>query len=156
MKKLFFCLLCSFAGLLNAYSQSGMTSEEMKFRNGIEQFLKEEGYSPTIDNRDNSLNFKKGEEFYWLTVDGDRPYYIQFHIDGYTFKKKKRKLILEACNYAKLEKRCGKAWVKDDKVGFTIEFYCISIEGFKHSFIYNIRALTSVKKAVLEYYGEHE
>ncbi len=91
-----------------------------------------------------------------MTVDGDRPYYIQFHIDGYTFKKKKRKLILEACNYAKLEKRCGKAWVKDDKVGFTIEFYCISIEGFKHSFIYNIRALTSVKKAVLEYYSEHE
>lgn len=157
MKKLFFLSICCIMGVLDAYSQnSGMSSSELKFRNGIERFLKEEGYVPTIDDSDNSLNFKKEGSRYWLTVQGEDPYYIRLHLSGFTMEDTNRKIILEACNYANMNKRCGKACIDDDSVFFIVEFYCHSLEGFKNTFYDNMRALDNVKKATSTYYNEHD
>lgn len=157
MKKLFLLSFCLFWGVMNVCSQSsGMTAKELKFRNSIEQFLKEEGYVPTIDDDDNSLNFKREGNRYWLTVEGDNPYYIRLHIGGFSAEDVNKKLILEACNYANYNKRCGKACYSDDGVYFTVEYYCQTIEGFKNSFYDNIRAADTVKKETSDYYNEHD
>ena len=157
MKKLIILSLCCFLGIQNGFSQkSKMSSAELKYRNSIEQFLKEEGYVPTIDDDDNSLNFKKEGSRYWLTVQGDDPYYIRLHKSGFTMEGTNRTLILEACNYANMNKRCGKACVDDDSVIFIVEFYCHSLEGFKNTFYDNMRAVDSVKKATSDYYNEHD
>lgn len=157
MKKIvILSLLCLF-GIHDMFAQnSKMTSEELKYRSSIQQFLKEEGYVPTIDDDDNSLNFKKEGNRYWLTVKGDNPYYIRLHRSGFTMEGTNRKLILEACNFANMNRRCGKACVDDDSVVFTVEFYCHSIEGFKHTFYDNMRAVDGVREAVSNYYNEHD
>lgn len=157
MKKLIILTAMCVMGLLDICAQtSKMTAAELKFRSQIEQFLKEEGYVPTIDDDDNSLNFKKEGSRYWLTVEDDDPYYIRLHKSGFTMKDINRKLILEACNYANVNKRCGKACINDDSVVFTVEFYCHSLEGFKNTFYDNMRAVDNAKKATSDYYNEHD
>ena len=157
MKKVVILFLLCLFGIHNMYSQkSKMTSEELKYRSSIEQFLKEEGYVPTIDDDDNSLNFKKGGNRYWLTVKDNDPYYIQLNRSGFTMEGTNRKLILEACNYANMNKRCGKACVDNNAVVFTVEFYSHSIEGFKQTFYDNMQAVDSVREAVSDYYNEHD
>lgn len=156
MKKLIILLLCCITGMQNGYSQnSEMSSAELKFRNSIEQFLKEEGFVPTIDDDDDSLNFKKEGSRYWLTVQEDDPYYIRLHKSGFTMEDTNRKLILEACNNTNMSKRCGKACVGAKSVSFVVEFYCHSIEGFKNTFYDNMRAVDLVIKATSDYYNEH-
>ena len=156
MKKIALLSLLCFFGLHKMYAQnSKMTSEELKYRSSIEQFLKEEGYVPTIDDDDNSLNFKKEGNRYWLTVKGDAPYYIELHRSGFDMEGANRKLVLEACNDANMNKRCGKACVDDDTVVFTVEFFSYSIEGFKQTFYDNMRAVNNVREAVGDYYNEH-
>ena len=156
MKKIATLLFC-LVGILNSYAQSSeLTSEELKYRNSIEQFLKEEGYVPTIDNDDNSLNFKKEGSRYWITVQGNDPSYIQLHKSGFTMNDANRKLMLEACNYANMNKRCGKACVGKESVVFTVEFYSNSIESFKYTFYDNMRAVDRIKETVKEYYNERD
>lgn len=156
MKKLIITICCMM-GLLHASAQkSTLSSDELKFRNGIEQFLKVEGYVPTIDDEANSVDFKKEGALYWITVKGDDPYYIRFHTRGFNTKGANLKLILEACNYANMQKRCGKAWYDDDNVSFTVEYYCHSLEGFKSTFYNNMQALDYTREAVSDYYNEHE
>lgn len=158
MKKYLFLLFVFVAGILHSYSQdnAGLTQEELKFRNLIEQFLKEEGYQPTIDNSDNSVNFKKDGDLHWITVEGSRPSYIRIHRNGFSLEGTNRKIMLEACNHANRNKRCGKATISDQSVGFTIEFYCQSIDMFKKGFNNNISALSAVRAATQDYYNEHD
>ena len=48
MKRLFIVSICCMIGLLYVSAQkSTLSSEELKFHNGIEQFLKEEGFDET-------------------------------------------------------------------------------------------------------------
>jgi hypothetical protein len=157
MKKLIILLLCCITGIQNGFSQkSEMSSAELKFRNSIEQFLKEEGFVPTIDDDDNSLNFKKEGSRYWLTVQEDNPYYIRLHKSGFTMKDTNRTLMLEACNYANANKRCGKACVGAESVFFVVECYCHSIGGFKNTFYDNMRAVDRMKTTTSDYYNEHD
>ena len=157
MKRLFIVSICCMIGLLYVSAQkSTLSSEELKFHNGIEQFLKEEGFVPTMDDDDNSINFKKEGARYWITVKGDDPFYIRFHTRGYDTEGSDRKLILEACNYANMNQRCGKACYDDDSVSFTVEYYCHSLEGFRTTFYKNMRSLDYTREAVSDYYNEHK
>ena len=157
MKKILLLMVMSVLGLQQTFAQaSKLTQAELKFRNQIEQFLKEEGFVPTIDNDDNSLNWKKEGDNYWLTVSGSLPTYVQINKSGFTLKDSNRLLLLEACNDNNLNKRCGKATATDTSVLITVEFYCYDIESFRVSFYDNIRALDSAKKHVKDYYNEHD
>lgn len=157
MKKIIIMTLFCFMGVLNGYSQTEkMSAAELNFRSGVEKFLKEEGFFPTIDDDDNSLNFKKEGERYWLTVEDNEPYYIRLHKVGYTTKTANRKILLEACNNTNMNIRCGKACALNESVSFIVEFYCYSLEGFKNTFYNNMRAVDRVKSSTSEYYNEHD
>lgn len=146
---------CCFWGILAVSAQSStMTSEELKFRNGIEQFLKEEGYVPTVDSEDNSLNFKKEGERYWIIVKDTEPTYIEIHKAGYGIEDTNRSHLIEACNKATRETRCAKAYITQSSVSFTIEVFCHSIEEFRHIFYRSMSALDSVRDTTKEYYNE--
>lgn len=157
MRKVILFMLCLFVGTQVGYSQEDKLSpEELSYRNSIEQFLKEEGYIPTIDDDDNSLNFKKEGNRYWLTVAGSNPYYIRLHESGFTMEGTNQKVMLDACNYANMNKRCAKAFIDSKSVCFVVEFYSHSIEGFKYAFYDNMRVVDAVKKATKDYYNEHK
>lgn len=156
MKKVFFIITaCCFWGILAVSAQnSKMTSEELKFRNGIELFLKEEGYVPTIDSEDNSLNFKKEGERYWITVKDTAPTYVEIHKAGFGIEDTNHDYLIEACNKATCEIRCAKTYVTQSSVSFTIEVYCHSVDDFRHIFYRSISALDAVKDKTKTYYNE--
>lgn len=156
MKKLLFyflfCLICA----QDAFAQSQPTAGELKFRNGIEQYLKEEGYFPTIDSDNNRmLYFKKEGIKYWITVKDSDPCYITMQRNGITIDKSERDGYIEACNYANLNKRCGKASVGTEDVYFTVEFYCYSLDNFRSTFNRNMNSLEYIKDATISYYNDH-
>lgn len=128
--------MCCLLGSLKVSAQSTtMTTELRQFRSNIEQFLKEEGFIPTIDTEDNSLNFKKEGTRYWLIVENDAaPFYIELHKGGYTLENANRNVFIEACNHANYTKRCGKACIGETAIVFTTEFYCYSTDQFRQVF----------------------
>ena len=156
MKRIFFlmtvyCFMCVIA--VSAQS-SPLTSDELKFRNGIESFLKEEGYIPTIDAEDNSVNFKKEGYKYWIRVKSTSPTYVEMHRAGFGLDDTNRDHLLEACNKATFETRCAKSYVTPSSVSFTVEVYCQTIEEFRHIFYRSMSALNSIRDKTKDYYNE--
>lgn len=155
MKKILLVLFCQCLGVMAAFAQAEtLTADELRFRNGLEQFLREEGYVPTIDSDDNSLNFKKEGVQYWILVIGNSPTYLEFHRAGLSLDEFKRSLIVKAANQATYDTRCAKAYVAKSSVAFTIEVYCQTVEDFKNIFYDSLSALDHVRNKTKEYYNK--
>jgi len=155
MKKLLILAVMCICGQLSVFSQESMTQKELQFRNGIERFLKEEGFYTTIDSEDNSVNFKKEGVQYWITVEGDTPYYIRLFRAGLSLDGENKSKLYEACNYANYNKRCAKACIGTSSVRFIVEYYCPSIEAFRRTFYRNIGAVDGSRDDVREYLNTH-
>ncbi len=157
MKKLVIFAICAFFGALDLAAQSGMSSEALRFRNAMEQFLKEEGFTVTIDNDDNSLNWKKEGNRYWITVeDAEAPFYLELHRAGFSTSDVNTRVLGEACNHAAANKRCGKAYYGSTSCSFTAEYYCVDINQFRKTFYKYMRVVDSTREATVDYYNEHK
>lgn len=130
-----------------------LTTEQKRFRSSLEEFLKEEGFMPTIDNEDNSLNFKKEGTLYWISFGGTTPLYLEFHRSGLKCEDADKSLVLQAVNAANRKVRCAKAMFNDTSVSFAIEMYCHSSEEFKYIFYKCMNELESVKDEVTDFYN---
>ena len=130
-----------------------LTAEQRKFRSSLEQFLKEEGFIPTIDDDDNSLNFKKTGVLYWISLGGSNPLYIEFHTSGLNCEDADKSLVLKSVNAANYKVRCAKAMYNETSVSFAIEMYCHSAEEFKYVFYKCLKELESIKDEVTNYYN---
>lgn len=157
MKRALLLLFCCVACIAGATAQSDTpTSEELSFRSKIMSYLKSEGFSPTIDNDDNSANFKYEGTSYWITVKGSEPTYITFYeAANWDISSLSHKGVLEACNNANSNTRCGKACIANDQCWFTVEYYCFTFQDFRDTFYKNIAMLQAVKKATKDYYSQH-
>ena len=157
MNKRIFLLTALLASvILSAVAQtSSLTAGEKKFRDGIEQFLREEGYNVTIDPEDNSLNWKQEGARMWLTVSDTDPTYVEIHTSGFSVDADdNRDKILEACNRAVRETRSAKACLGKKSVIFTVELYCASVDDFNYVFYRSISALNTIKSKEKKYYNE--
>ncbi len=132
-----------------------LTPEQKQFRLNIMQFLKEEGFSPSIDEEDNSLNFKKEGELHWITLSDSNPFYLEFHKSGLTCENADRKIVIEAVNDGNRKVRCAKAILNEKTISFAIEMYCHSAEEFKYIFYKSLKELESIEETVSNYYNEH-
>lgn len=116
-------------------SADELTAEQKRFRSSIQEFLKEEGFMPTIDDEDNSLNFKKEGTLYWISFGGTTPLYIEFHRSGLNCEDADKSLVFQAVNAANRKVRCAKAMFNDTSVSFAIEMYCHSARGVQIYFL---------------------
>lgn len=130
-----------------------LTAEQKKFRASLQEFLKEEGFMPTIDDEDNSLNFKKEGTLYWFSFGGSNPLYVEFHRSGLKCEDADKALVLQAVNVANRKVRCAKAMFNETSISFAIEMYCHSAEEFRYIFYKCIKELESIKDEVSEYYN---
>lgn len=130
-----------------------LTAEQKNFRQSIHNFLREEGFTVTIDDEDNSLNFKKEGNLYWIAFGGSSPVYLEFHRSGFKSENADKEKLLEAVNAANKEVRCAKAIVNSKTVSIVIEMYCHSAEEFKYVFYKCMTELDSARKKVDEYYN---
>lgn len=157
MKKLFISIVIGMLGVTAVFAQTEkLTADELKFRNGIQQFLQKEGYVPTVDNRDNSLNWKMEGSSYWLNVHGSSPTYIELHKEGFTIDDCNHDYLLMACNKASNEIRCAKVYVTTNSVSLSIELFCSSVEEFSFVFKRSVSALDAMRIMVKKYYNEYE
>lgn len=153
---IFAVLAFLFAGYAYAQSPNDMSRDHYNFIIKAKQFLTEEGFSVTYDESDESLNFKREGNSYWIEIrDDDSPFYIRYHRAGFSLEDVNLNGVYEACNYANLNNYCSLAVVGDDFVSFTTEFYCASIESFRATFYKNLRAVDKIRNDVKDYYNEH-
>lgn len=136
----------------NAFG-SELTAEQKKFRSSVETFLKEEGFMPTIDNEDNSLNFKKEGTLYWLSFGGTSPIYLEFHRAGLNCEDADKSLVLQSVNAANRKVRSAKAMFNDTSVSFAVEMYCHSTEEFRYVFYKCMKELENIKDEVTDFYN---
>lgn len=154
---IFAVLAFLFAGYAYAQSPNDMSRDHYNFIIKAKQFLIEEGFSVTYDESDESLNFKREGNSYWIEIrDDDSPFYIRYHRAGFGLDDVDMNTVYEACNYANLANYCSLAVVGDGVVTFTTEFYCASIESFRDTFYKNLRAVDKIRNDVKEYYNEHK
>lgn len=133
-----------------------LTPEQSKFRSNLLQFLKEEGFSPTIDDDDNSINFKKEGILYWISVADSNPFYVELHRAGLNCKEADLGIILSAVNEGNKKIRSAKAILNSSAiVSFAVELYCHSAEEFRYIFYKSLKELEAIKSKVLDYYNEN-
>lgn len=150
--KILITLLISIIGF-SAYADE-LTAEQLRFRNNIEQFLREEGFSPSIDDSDNSVMFKKEGVLHWITVAGSGAFYIEFFRSGLKIESDdNREAMLDAVNYANLKTRCAKAIVRDTQVTLAVEMFCHSAEEFRYVFYKCLDELATLRNYVKERYN---
>ena len=130
-----------------------LTQEQRRFRSSVQQFLKEEGFFATIDDDDNSLNFKKEGTLYWISFGGSSPIYLEVHRAGLDCEDADRTSALKAVNAANRKVRCVKAMLNDSSISFAIEMYCHSPEEFRYIFYKCITELENAKREVVDYYN---
>lgn len=132
-----------------------LTPGQTMFRSNIIQFLKEEGFSPTIDEEDNSVNFKKEGNLHWISIADSNPFYIEFHRSGFNCNDANRNIVVAAVNEGNRKVRCAKAMLNESSISFAIEMYCHSPEEFRYVFYKCLKELETIKTTVSDYYKEH-
>jgi len=151
---LFLLYSCIFTGL---FAQSNLTTIQKDFQNEIINFLKEEGYVPSLENE--TIKFKSEGENHWIRISSESPFFVAFQRAGYTLEGEKglnRDNSLLACNEVNREMNAAKLYCTDKSVIFTIEQYTRSAEDFKFVFYKNLKILAETEKKFLEKYDALE
>lgn len=140
----------------NSAFAADLTSEQLRMRNSIQNFLKEEGFSPYIDTEDQSVDFKKEGTLYWITFSGSGALYLEFHRAGLDCEDANSTTVLKACNQGNRKTRCAKAMYSGTFVSFAVEMYCRSVEEFKYTFYKYLGELQTIRDEVYDYYNNAE
>lgn len=150
IRSLFMIILfaCSFALYAN-----DLTPAQKAFQSSIMSFLREEGFSPSIDD-DNSLTFKKEGELYWIDIADNSPFYVEFHRSGFKCTDANMSAVILACNKSNKKTKCVKSIANDNSVSIVIEMYCHSAEEFKYIFYKSLKELDNAYNSTKEYYNE--
>lgn len=132
-----------------------ISAQAKRFRTEIQTFLREEGFSPYIDEDDESVDFKKEGTLYWININGDGPYYLEFHRGGFKRDGEDEIALLKAANEGNRKIRCAKAILLDNAVGLVIEMFAHTAEDFKYVFYSSIKELDNLHSTVQDAYTEY-
>lgn len=136
------------------------TPEQRAFRSTVTDFLRNEGYAPTIDS-DGDVAFKKEGAQYWIHIDGggseSTSFYVEFHGPSLWLEDASKAISLMACNYVNNNKKCIKATLNSDntRVLFTVELFCMEASDFTAVFYRYIDVLDAASDDVQKYYADH-
>ena len=135
-----------------SFAANELTPEQKVFQSSMKKFLREEGFSPTVDDV-NSLTFKKEGELYWIDLGDSNPFYVEFHRICFKCENSNRNYVLQACNEANRQVRCVKSFLGETSVSLVIESFCHSVEEFKYTFYKSLKELDKAYNIVRETYS---
>lgn len=145
---------------IDVYAGDDLTTQQKAFRNSLSTFLKEEGFVPTVDSDDGSLNFKKEGSQYTIYIVDSNPFFVNFRHEGLGTKDANMNAVYKACNEANKVGKCVKTYLNDDDVIVAVEMYMHNAEEFKYTFYKNIKELesayTKLKEAYSKYSGDDD
>jgi hypothetical protein len=155
MKKLVLTLAisCIFAGV---FAQKNLTSAQQSLQTSIINFLREEGYSPSLDE-DNWIKFKSEGKNYYITIHKESPFFVTIKAPGFTLQGEnafERTASLLACNDLNKDREVVKLYCGSNAEGVSVqvEQYIRSIQDFTYVFAKNMSTLTSTKN---QFYGKY-
>ncbi|MBR4441188.1 MAG: hypothetical protein IKS00_06515 [Bacteroidales bacterium] len=155
MKKAILLVVALF--MTSALFAQEMSQEAKNYRAAVKTFLTSEGYSPYIDDDDESLCFKKEGTLYWIFFESQSPVYVEFHGEGFNGDGVDRNAALKAVNELNRTKRCVKGMVTTKGgISLSIEFFSSSPDQFKKTFNSNLNALVGAKETVKDKYQEYK
>lgn len=152
-KHLFFVLFQVLA--IQGIMASDLTPAQLKLRDEMQDFLKEEGFMPEIDS-DGDIRFKKEGSIHWISIADSGPFYIEFHRAGLKCNDVNRDIVIAAVNEGNKKVRCAKAILNESSISFAVEMYCYSAEAFRYIFYQCLKELESLKATVLDYYNDND
>ncbi len=155
MKVLKYLLLVLSLVLAAQVRADDLTPEQKSFRASVMQFLREEGFSPSIDEEDD-LVFKKEGELYWFSFGGSSGVYLELHRAGFSISDDQRAIFTLAANEGNRTTRCAKAIVNKSTVSFAVEIYSHSVEDFKYTFYNYMNCLDVIYESVMDFYNENK
>lgn len=127
-----------------------------QFRQGVIDFLTEEGFRPTVDSSNYQILFKMEGNGYGVKIMGNNlPYTVYIYRYGAELKDYDRSRMLKACNKANGKKRAAKAMVGKTNVMFASELYCSSVNELTSVLLESARCANNIRKKVFEYYDEN-
>ncbi len=133
-----------------------LTASEKSFRSNIFNFLKEEGFSPTINDEDNSIEFKKEGALHWIAVRDESPFYVEFCRYGLSTEDADEAKVLYACNEVNKRLKCVKAYNNSGFVNIRIELYTHSAEEFRYSFYKYLSNLEKARTLAIDVYNNDD
>lgn len=144
-----FCLICLFAVVSPLYAQ--MTKKQMQTM--YVDYLKAEGYSPTIDD-DGDVSFKKeGLTYYILVNDADQEYFTIVHLNFWEIESKEELAqAYVAAVKATRDTKIADVFVRKDEkdVGIEAEIFINKPEDFKKFLDRLISSLQHARKLFIE------
>lgn len=156
MRKILIVLITIFFAL-NA-SAHRPSKENKDFVESLVNFFAVRGINTDYDISDNSLNFKIGDNSYWVCVINDKaPFLIDFHKEGVKMRPVDHESdLLKRCNYVNCTIPGGKAFLKDAGngtkfVNFTIQYYIFDRTDFVEGYNKSIETLDALETAYKSY-----
>lgn len=125
------------------------------FRSNIQSFLREEGFSPSID-KDGSLCFKKEGKDFWIDITGDKTFYVTLHREPLGCKDANPTYVLKAINDVNTNVRAIKCCFQGEYVSLGIETYCYVPEDFKYVFYTYLNILDFGVSELEEAYSKYD
>lgn len=149
MKKyLLFILIQVFATQVTIASD--LTPTQIKLRNEIQAFLKEEGFMPEIDS-DGDIRFKKEGSVYYISINenDESPMYINFY-RAFNYPEKYSPDIVKMAT-AELNKYKGvKVVCYESSFSIQSNMYLVSAEAFKYAFYSLMSQMANVQEDFME------
>ena len=157
MKKVLLLVVCTCLTVAT-FAQENLTQTQKVFQNNIIKFLKEEGYSPTID--EGSIYFKNKDDSnnHYIKIFNESPFFVIIQriagrsLEGEKALDKTKALI--TCNNVNSSEKAIKVYCTEKFVLFVTEQYIHEEEDFKHSFFRNMKELKKSEKTFDDEYND--
>ncbi len=161
MKAIRFFAMALFVTLsMNLMAQNSLTEDATKAQRALMEYLRMNGMAPSIDTRDNSVNFKSNGVLYWVTFDGNSPVLYTMHRLGLKFGEKKDFLpscARYACNEVNAKHHVKCVYKEKEKsVSFTMSSYAKETSDYHGGFHKVLAAFKDVEKTFDEAYKKAE
>lgn len=143
---------------INTFAADNLTEVQRQFRTSIMLYLRIEGFAPTIDEDDGSIEFKREGVKHWIYIQEDGPYFIMLQTTGYSLSgedKFEYAPALLACNELTKNNKAIKLVCGEKVVQITMEYFVDSITSFKATFYRYINVLRTGKSKFEEKYAEY-
>lgn len=152
--RLYLMVLVSMSAI-SSFAQ--MNSGQRSFANSLMSFMREEGFSPSLDD-DDDIQFKKEGTSYWISIGEDGPFYVTLMRGNMGCEDADKNTVIAACHNANKTLRAGKAYYLENSnsVKIACEMFCASAEDYKYIFYRQLRCVDAYYNTVKEYYNEHE
>lgn len=142
-KKILLIALAVLAVVIPSYSKNSLNPAEKEAQKSMADFLRNLGYAIEIDERDQSVNFRKNDVLYWITFEGTSTKMLfTLHRKNIRFDSDKRKPAEVSVDCEVAEKAANrlnathpyKAYLKGKRVHFEFPTYASAAKEYQDVF----------------------